>query len=71
VNCSSCWASLRRFLSHHQLRIAIVVGEPTDEDGDTIFRQACRMGLEGLVSGKPPGLGLRPNATDIYTLRWF
>jgi ATP-dependent DNA ligase len=31
-------------------RIGIVISEHTDEDGATIFRQACKMGLEGNVS---------------------
>ena len=31
-------------------RAGIVLSEHTDEDGATIFRQACRMGLEGIVS---------------------
>jgi bifunctional non-homologous end joining protein LigD len=31
-------------------RIGIVISEHTDEDGATIFRQACKMGLEGIVS---------------------
>jgi bifunctional non-homologous end joining protein LigD len=30
-------------------RIGIVLSEHTDEDGATIFLQACRMGLEGIV----------------------
>jgi bifunctional non-homologous end joining protein LigD len=31
-------------------RLGIVLSEHTDEDGATIFRQACKMGLEGIVS---------------------
>jgi bifunctional non-homologous end joining protein LigD len=31
-------------------RFGIVLSDHTDEDGATIFRQACRMGLEGIVS---------------------
>jgi bifunctional non-homologous end joining protein LigD len=31
-------------------RLGIVLSDHTDEDGTTIFRQACRMGLEGIVS---------------------
>jgi bifunctional non-homologous end joining protein LigD len=31
-------------------RIGIVISEHTDEDGATIFQQACKMGLEGIVS---------------------
>ena len=31
-------------------RLGIVLSDHTDEDGATIFRQACRMGLEGIVS---------------------
>src|SRR5271166_943697 len=31
-------------------RIGIVLSEHTDEDGAAIFQQACRMGLEGIVS---------------------
>jgi bifunctional non-homologous end joining protein LigD len=40
-------------------RVGIVLSEHTAGDGATIFRQACRMGLEGIVSKrlrpqKPP-----------------
>jgi bifunctional non-homologous end joining protein LigD len=35
-----CWAGA----------VGIVLSDHTDEDGATIFRQACRMGLEGIVS---------------------
>jgi hypothetical protein len=28
-------------------------GEHTDEDGALIFRQACKLGLEGIVSKRP------------------
>jgi bifunctional non-homologous end joining protein LigD len=31
-------------------RLGMVLSEHTDEDGATIYRQACRMGLEGIVS---------------------
>jgi bifunctional non-homologous end joining protein LigD len=31
-------------------RLGIVLSNHTDEDGATIFRQACIMGLEGIVS---------------------
>ena len=31
-------------------RIGIVLSQHTDEDGAAIFQQACRMGLEGIVS---------------------
>jgi bifunctional non-homologous end joining protein LigD len=31
-------------------RVGIVISEHTDEDGATIFQQACKMGLEGIVS---------------------
>jgi bifunctional non-homologous end joining protein LigD len=31
-------------------RLGIVLTDHTDEDGTTIFRQACVMGLEGIVS---------------------
>jgi ATP-dependent DNA ligase len=31
-------------------RIGIVLSEHTEEDGAAIFQQACRMGLEGIVS---------------------
>jgi bifunctional non-homologous end joining protein LigD len=39
---------LARLLNGHRLRI--VLRDHTDEDGATIFRQACVMGLEGIVS---------------------
>jgi ATP-dependent DNA ligase len=28
-----------------------VLSDHTDEDGATIFRHACKLGLEGIVSG--------------------
>jgi bifunctional non-homologous end joining protein LigD len=31
-------------------RLGIVLSDHTDDDGATIFRQACVMGLEGIVS---------------------
>jgi bifunctional non-homologous end joining protein LigD len=31
-------------------RLGIVLSDHTDEDGTTIFLQACKMGLEGIVS---------------------
>ena len=31
-------------------RVGIVLSEHTPDDGATIFRQACRMGPEGIVS---------------------
>jgi ATP-dependent DNA ligase len=31
-------------------RLGIVLSEHTDEDGATVFGQACKMGLEGIVS---------------------
>jgi bifunctional non-homologous end joining protein LigD len=31
-------------------RLGIVLSDHTDDDGATIFQQACRMGLEGIVS---------------------
>jgi bifunctional non-homologous end joining protein LigD len=39
---------LARLLSGR--RLGIVLSDHTDEDGTTIFLQACRMGLEGIVS---------------------
>jgi ATP-dependent DNA ligase len=35
-----CWAGA----------VGIVLSDHTDEDGTTIFLQACKMGLEGIVS---------------------
>jgi hypothetical protein len=31
-------------------RVGIVLNEHTDDDGAPVFQQACRMGLEGIVS---------------------
>jgi ATP-dependent DNA ligase len=31
-------------------RVGIVLSDHTEDDGATIFRHACRMGLEGIVS---------------------
>jgi hypothetical protein len=36
-------------------RLGIVLSDHTDEDGTTIFRQACLMGLEGIVSKRRSG----------------
>jgi bifunctional non-homologous end joining protein LigD len=33
-----------------QRRFGIVLSEHTDEDGETVFQHACKMGLEGIVS---------------------
>jgi bifunctional non-homologous end joining protein LigD len=41
-------ARLERLLSRS--RTGIVFNDHTDEDGATIFQQACKMGLEGIVS---------------------
>jgi ATP-dependent DNA ligase len=43
-------------------RLGIVLSDHTDDDGATIFRHACRMGLEGIVSKRltaPYRSGLR------------
>jgi bifunctional non-homologous end joining protein LigD len=39
---------LARLLSGR--RLGIVLSDHTDEDGALVFRQVCRMGLEGIVS---------------------
>jgi bifunctional non-homologous end joining protein LigD len=39
---------LARLLGNRQ--IGIVLSPHTDEDGATIFKHACKMGLEGIVS---------------------
>jgi bifunctional non-homologous end joining protein LigD len=39
---------LRRLVGKR--RIGIVISEHTTDDGATIFRQACKLGLEGIVS---------------------
>jgi bifunctional non-homologous end joining protein LigD len=39
---------LARLLGGRQL--GIVLSDHTDDDGATIFLQACKMGLEGIVS---------------------
>jgi hypothetical protein len=42
-------------------QLDIVLSDHTDDDGATIFRQACRMGLEGIVSKRAVGvLDLNP-----------
>ena len=53
-------------------RLGIVLSDHTDEDGATIFQQACRMGLEGIVSKRlsapyrsgPRGIGSRSRTRD-------
>jgi hypothetical protein len=42
-------------------RVGIVL-EHTDEDGATIFLQACKMGLEGIVSKRLSALPVGPVA---------
>jgi len=54
------WRGLRpRPLAERKARLAKLVGrsdrgivynEHTDEDGATVFRRACKLGLEGIVS---------------------
>jgi ATP-dependent DNA ligase len=39
---------LRKLLAKR--RLGIVLSEHADEDGATIFRHACKLGLEGIVS---------------------
>jgi bifunctional non-homologous end joining protein LigD len=34
-------------------RLGIVLSEHTDEDGATIFRHACKLGLKGILSKNP------------------
>jgi hypothetical protein len=41
-------AKLARMLARKPA--GIVLNEHTDEDGATVFRQACKLGLEGIVS---------------------
>jgi bifunctional non-homologous end joining protein LigD len=41
-------AKLARLLA--SAPVAIVFNEHTDEDGATVFRHACKLGLEGIVS---------------------
>jgi bifunctional non-homologous end joining protein LigD len=41
-------AKLARLLA--SASVAIVFNEHTDEDGATVFRHACKLGLEGIVS---------------------
>ena len=41
---------LARLLARRQ--VGIVLSEHTADDGATIFQEACRMGLEGIVSKK-------------------
>jgi hypothetical protein len=38
-------------------RIGIVLSEHTNEDGATIFLEACKLGLEGVVSKRLMRLG--------------
>jgi bifunctional non-homologous end joining protein LigD len=33
--------------------LGIVLSDHTDDDGATVFRRACKMGLEGIVSKRP------------------
>jgi hypothetical protein len=54
---STCWSCTARTCALCRWatllggrRLGIVLSDHTDDDGATIFRQACRMGLEGIVS---------------------
>jgi hypothetical protein len=51
---------LARLLSGR--RLGIVLSDHTDEDGATIFRQACVMGLEGIVEAADRALQVGPVA---------
>jgi bifunctional non-homologous end joining protein LigD len=44
----TCVASLARLL--RRARAGLVLNEHLDEPGDVVFRHACKMGLEGVVS---------------------
>jgi hypothetical protein len=56
-----CKKRLARLLSGR--RLGIVLSDHTDEDGAAIFQQACRMGLEGIVSKRAKrALSIRPVA---------
>jgi ATP-dependent DNA ligase len=57
VICRLHWLKWRRDRKECKKRLArllsglgIVLSDHTDEDGATIFRQSCVMGLEGIVS---------------------
>jgi ATP-dependent DNA ligase len=43
-------AKLARLLARKPIASAIVYNEHTDEDGAVVFRHACKLGLEGIVS---------------------
>jgi ATP-dependent DNA ligase len=43
-------AKLARLLARKPIASAIVYNEHTDEDGAIVFRHACKLGLEGIVS---------------------
>jgi bifunctional non-homologous end joining protein LigD len=54
---------LRRLVGKR--RLGIVLSEHTDEDGAVIFQQACKMGLEGIVSKR---LSAPRFSVDLITL---
>jgi len=43
-------ARLAKLLARKPIAVAIVFNEHTDEDGAIVFRHACKLGLEGIVS---------------------
>jgi hypothetical protein len=43
-------ARLAKLLVRKPIAVAIVFNEHTDEDGAIVFRHACKLGLEGIVS---------------------
>jgi ATP-dependent DNA ligase len=43
-------AKLAKLLARKPIASAIVYNEHTDEDGAIVFRHACKLGLEGIVS---------------------
>jgi bifunctional non-homologous end joining protein LigD len=49
-------ARLARLLA--RLAPGIELNEYTDADGAAVFRQACKMGLEGIVSKRVTALGI-------------
>jgi bifunctional non-homologous end joining protein LigD len=50
-------------------RLGIVLSEHADEDGATIFLQACKMGLEGIVSKRPSAPSrLGPSASSAVSI---
>jgi ATP-dependent DNA ligase len=52
--------------------LSIVLNERFEEDGEIVFREACRLGCEGIVSKRLGSLYKKAaSATSVVSWRWL